>query len=96
VARLVNVRPYRWDRCEEAGPGQLALTVTFWGSPHAGYCDVDRIEVVEDDDRVVVTLYVGDAPDQAGPVTLVAVEQSAAIRLGRPLAGRAVVDGAAG
>jgi hypothetical protein len=93
MSGLVNVRPYRWDRCEEAGPGQLA--VTFWGSPHAGYCDVDRVEVEEDDDRVVVTLYVGDAPDLAGPVTLVAVEQSVAAHLHRPLAGRTVVDGAA-
>ena len=49
----------------------------------------------EDDDRVVVTLYVGDAPDLAGPVTLVAVEQSVAAHLHRPLAGRTVVDGAA-
>lgn len=93
MSGLVNVRPYRWDRCEEAGPGEL--TVTFWGSPHAGYCDVDRVEVVEDGDRVVVTLYVGDAPDLARPVRLVAVEQSAAARLRRPLAGRRVVDGAA-
>ena len=89
----MNVRPYRWDRCEERAPGELA--VTFWGSPHAGYCDVDRIEVDEQADRVVVTLFVGDDPGVAGPVTLVAAEQAATVALGGPLAGRAVVDGAA-
>lgn len=92
MAGLVNVRPYQWDRCEETGPGEL--TVIFWGSPHAGYCDVDRVEVVEEAGRVVVTLYVGDDPE-LGPVTLVAAEQRAVARLAGPLADRPVVDGAA-
>jgi hypothetical protein len=87
------VRPYRWDRCEETRPGEL--TVMFWGSPHAGYCDLDRVEVVEQADRVVVTLYVGDDPQLAGPVTLVAAEQSTTVRLGQPLRSRTVLDGAA-
>lgn len=90
---LVGVRAYRWDRCDETRPGEL--TVTFWGSPHAGYCDVDRVEAVEHADRVVVTLYVGNDPARSGPVTLVAAEQSVTVGLGRALAGRPVVDGAA-
>jgi hypothetical protein len=90
---LVNVRPCQWDRCEETRPGEL--TITFWGSPHAGFGDVERVEVLEDAGRVVVTLYVGDDPEAAGWFTLVAAEQTAVAPLGRPLAGRPVVDGAA-
>ncbi len=90
---LVDVRPVRWDRYEETRPGELL--VTFYASPHPGYDDVDRTEVVEEDDRVVVTLYLGRDPDLAGPVTLVASEQTVTVQLSAPLAGRTVVDGAA-
>jgi hypothetical protein len=50
--------------------------------------------VVEDDDRVVVTLFLGNAPGLHGYFTLQAVEQTAVVALAAPLAGRAVVDGA--
>ena len=67
--------------------------MTFYGSPHAGYLDVDRVEVAEDGDAVVVTLYLGNDPDLDGPVTLIAAEQDVTVPLSRPLAGRTVVDG---
>ena len=88
----VDVRPLRWDRYEEVSPGELRLT--FFASPYAGFEDVDRAEVVEDGDRVVVTLFVGNDPDLSGPVTLLASEQAVTVRLPGPLRGRAVVDGA--
>ncbi len=90
---LVDVRPVRWDRYEETRPGELI--VTFYASPHPGYEDLDRVEVVEEDDRVVVTTYLGNDPTLSGPVTLVASEQSVRAQLSAPLAGRTVVDGAA-
>ncbi len=90
--RLVDVRPVRWDRYEETRPGELI--VTFYASPHPGYDDVDHVEVIEEDDRVVVTLYLGNDPTLSGPVTLVASEQTATVQLDAPLAGRTVVDGA--
>ena len=89
---LVDVRPVRWDRCEEVRPGELLIT--FYASPHEGYDDLDRTEVSEDGDRVVVTLYLGNDPGLSGPVTLVASEQTVTVRLSAPLAGRTVVDGA--
>lgn len=67
--------------------------MTFYGSPHAGYFDVDRVDVAEDGDEVAVTLYLGNDPAVAGPVTLIAVEQDVTVPLSRPVGGRRVVDG---
>ena len=90
---LVDVRPYRWDRWEETRPGEL--TVTYVASPHAGFYDLDRVEVEEDDDRVMVTVFLGNDPQARGWFTLIAAEQTVVVPLARPLAGRTVVDGAA-
>lgn len=89
---LVDVRPCRWDRCEETRPGEL--TVSYFASPHPGFEDLERVDVVEDDDRVVVTVLLGNDPRARGFFTLVAAEQQAVVTLRRPLAGRVVVDGA--
>ena len=90
---LVDVQPVRWDRYEETRPGELSIT--FFSSPHPGYGDVDRTEVVEEDDRVIVTLYLGNDAGLSGPLTLQASEQTVTVQLSRPLAGRTVVDGGA-
>ena len=89
---LVDVKPYRWDRYEETRPGEL--TITFYGSPHPGFYDVDRVEVVEEGDEVVVTVFVGNDPDVRGHFTMQAVELALTVNLSGPLAGRRVVDGA--
>ena len=92
MSNLVNIRPYRWDRCVETTPGEL--TVLYFGSPHLGFFDVDRVEVDEHDDRVVVTLFLGNLPNVHGSFTLQAAEQETVVKLGKPLRGRTVVDGA--
>lgn len=88
---LVDVRPWHWERYEERGGDQLVLF--FWGSPHAGVSEVDRVEVAEDGERVVLTLYVGRDPGFTGWYTLEATEKAVAVALRSPLGARTVVDG---
>lgn len=88
---LVDVRPWHWERYEERGAGQLVLF--FWASPHAGVSEVDRVEVAEDPERVVITLYVGRDPDLTGWYTLEAREKAVAVALPSPLGARTVVAG---
>lgn len=65
----------------------------FWASPHAGVSEVDRVEVAEEPDRVVLSLYIGRDPEFTGAYTLEATEKATAVALPSPLGRRPVVDG---
>lgn len=92
VAGLVDVRARPWDRAEPIEDGRAVRLHWAGGLPA---CDgLDRVEVAEHPDMVVLTLYVGTVPD-AGPCPEIAVFRSTEVRLTTPLGDRRIVDGAA-
>ncbi len=89
---LVDVRPHIWDRLAILGPRTLRLE--FYGGIEE--CEgVDRVDVDEATDAVTVTLFVGRVPTAEACIEI-AVLKSIEVELEEPLAGREVVDGAAG
>jgi len=89
---LVDVRPHIWDRVEILGPRTLRLE--FYGGIEE--CEgVDRVEVDQAPHAVTVTLFVGRVPTAEACIEI-AVLKSIEVELEEPLAGREVVDGAAG
>ena len=90
-----NVRPTAFDTAT-IGDDDTALTILFWSGVEP--CSVlDHVDVSYGADAVTVTLFQGSDPS-AGQVACIdiAVQKQVTIALVEPLAGRAIVDGAAG
>jgi hypothetical protein len=92
--RAVRLRPYRWTR---ALPGEDARTLRVEFTTDGSPCQrLGRVDVQESAEAVRMTLQVGQAPDVdcTGPRTQQAAPNVTTVRLGAPLAGRKVEDGA--
>lgn len=89
-AGLVDVRPHRFERVRVTGP--RTLVVRFYGGVEA--CEgLDRVELDYEENRIVVTLFVGRVPAAEVCIEL-AVLKATRVRLDEPVGGRKVVDGA--
>lgn len=87
-----DVRARPWDSAEVAEDG-VTVTITWWSGVEP--CSVlDRVEVDERADKVVITLYEGNAPGDEGACPAIAVEKRTQVKLSAPAAGRPLVDGA--
>jgi len=90
-----NVRPTAFDTAA-IGDDDTTLTILFWSGVEP--CSVlDHVDVSYGADAVTVTLFQGSDPN-AGQVACIdiAVQKQVTITLDEPVAGRAIVDGAAG
>ena len=91
---MVNVMPTAFDTAT-IGEDDTTLTIVFWSGVEP--CSVlDHVDVSYGADAVTVTLFQGNDPN-AGQVACIeiAVQKQVTITLDEPLAGRAIVDGAA-
>jgi hypothetical protein len=91
---MTEVRPTAFDTAT-IGTDDRTLTITFWSGVEP--CVVlDHIDAAYGANDVTVTLYQGSDPS-AGQVACpeIAVQKQTTVVLDQPLAGRAIVDGAA-
>jgi hypothetical protein len=87
---LVDARPHVWDRAEPISPKRVL--VEFYGGVEE--CEgLDHVEVEETDETVSITLFTGRVP-QAEVCIEIALLKATTVRLGSPLRGRELVDGA--
>jgi hypothetical protein len=89
-----NVNPTAFDTAT-VGDDDRTVTIVFWSGVEP--CAVlDHIDVDDGTDAVTITLFQGSDPN-AGNVACIeiAVQKQVTISLAEPLAGRAIVDGAA-
>ena len=87
---LVDVRPHIWNRAEPVAPRRIR--VEFFGGVEE--CEgLDRVVVREDEETVAITLYTGRLPE-AEVCIEIAVLKATTAKLGSPLRGREILDGA--
>jgi hypothetical protein len=91
-AGLVDVQASAWSRTTSR-PDEATVLVYLWTSLLQR---LDRVEVEETDEHVVLTVFLGVRPAE-GPVRSVQIaqERSVTVDLGAPLGARRVLDGAA-
>jgi len=89
-----NVRPTAFDTAT-IGDDDTTLTILFWSGVEPCYV-LDHVAVTYGADAVTVTLFQGSDPN-AGDVACIdiALQKQVTVTLDEPLAGRAIVDGAA-
>ena len=89
-----NVRQTAFDTAT-IGDDDTTLTILFWSGVEPCYV-LDHVAVSYDADAVTVTLFQGSDPN-AGDVACIdiALQKQVTVTLDEPLAGRAIVDGAA-
>ena len=89
-----NVRQTSFDTAA-IGADDTTLTIVFWSGVEPCYV-LDRVDVSYGADVVTVTLFQGSDPN-AGDVACIdiALQKQVTVTLSEPLAGRAIVDGAA-
>ena len=89
-----NVRQTAFDTAT-IGADDTTLTIVFWSGVEPCYV-LDHVDVSYGADAVTVTLFQGSDPN-AGDVACIdiALQKQVTITLDEPLAGRAIVDGAA-
>jgi hypothetical protein len=92
-ARATGLRPLRWDRVEGSG-SQLQVHYTTTGP--AGCSALGRVQVVETETAVTLTVLVGSLPDAdcGGATVQVAAPYVTTVALQSDLGGRQVRDGA--
>lgn len=91
---LVQVRATPWTDVSPVDASQRVLRVTWSGGNVA--CDgLDRVEVEEHEDEVVVTVFTGLDPS-ADTCTLELVATSTTVELSAPLGPRSILDGSPG
>lgn len=87
-----DVQPRQWESAEVQADG-VTVVVTWYSGPEP--CNVlDRVELREEPDRVVITLYEGHEPGFDGACMAVAEEKRTKVTLSAPLADRPIADGA--
>ncbi len=89
---LVDVGPRPWAEIVTLGSGRLE--VRFWSGVEECY-GLDRVEVDETAEAVTITLFEGRVPE-AEVCIEIAVLKAVRVSLDAPLAGREILDGAAG
>jgi hypothetical protein len=92
-AHATGLRPLRWDRAEGSG-NELRIHYTTTGA--AGCSALGRVQVVETETAVTVTLLVGQLPDAdcGGATAQVAAPFVTTVALQSALGSRQVRDGA--
>jgi hypothetical protein len=91
---MANVRPHAFARFRPH-PDERGLTVAFWGGVAPCFA-VDHVEVRENEETVVVTLYAGSDPAAPNVACIeIAISLAVDVRLSAPLGDRPVLDGAA-
>ena len=88
---LVDVRPQPWDSA--AMVGSRTIQVSFYG----GYREcfgLDRVEVRERPDRVVISVFIGRKPEAEVCIDI-AEFQAVRVTLDEPVGDREIVDGTA-
>ena len=89
-----NVRPTMFDTAT-IGDDDTTLTILFWSGVEPCYV-LDHVAVTYDADAVTVTLFQGSDPNGGDVACIdIALQKQVTITLDEPLAGRAIVDGAA-
>ena len=79
-----------WEQAEPVGTG-CALLITFDGAPAS--CEpVHHVDAVESEQRVTITLFVGDAPN-VGCCPGLSVVNNVLVQLDEPLRARQILDG---
>jgi hypothetical protein len=86
---LVDVRPQPWDSSEVLGP--RTVQVTFYGGVDECF-GLDRVEVRERPDRVMVTVFLGRHPEAEVCIDLAEL-QAVRVTLDDPVGDRKIVDG---
>jgi hypothetical protein len=93
-AGMANVRPHPFESATPIGD-ETSLDVRFWGGVAPCFV-LDRVEVAEAADSVTVTLFAGSDPAHPDTACIeIALWMGTEVRLGAPLGGRAIRDGAA-
>ncbi|GIH69173.1 hypothetical protein [Sphaerimonospora thailandensis] len=94
VGHTLNTHKVPWVSATPSGDGR-SLDVVWWSGVEP--CNVlDRVEVDEQADKVIVTLYEGQDPRSPDAVCiLIAIQKTTKVELRAPLADRKIVDGAA-
>jgi hypothetical protein len=88
---LVDVRPHAWEDAA-LGEDDRTVTLTFWSGVEECY-GLDRADVEEGPDEVVITLYTGRVPGDHVCIEI-AVQATTTVTLDEPLGDRTLVDGA--
>lgn len=89
-----GARPMTWERVRAKGSDDRTFLFLYWSGVEP--CNVlDRVEVDEGADEVVVTIFEGTAGDQQNVVCIeIGVHKAVEITLEEPLGDRELVDGA--
>jgi hypothetical protein len=91
---MADVRPRPWEWATPREGDERVVDITFWSGVEP--CAVlERVDVDERDDAVVVTLFEGRDPGSARvPCPDLAVQKQVSVELSEPLGARQVLDGA--
>ncbi|MFI9379711.1 hypothetical protein [Kutzneria sp. NPDC052558] len=92
---VVNLRAVRFDQTVANPDNKLVVQYTASGRPECA--KLGRVDVVEADDAVTVTVRLGQAPgvDCSGPQPMIAATFQTIVTLKAPLGDRPVRDGGA-
>lgn len=89
---MQDVRPVTWRRAEVTGERTVRI---FYESGVEPCSVLDRVEVQERLNQIVVTLYEGSDPASKNQICIMIAQSKAVdVALGEPVGGRALVDGA--
>ena len=89
-----GVRAVQWQRSRARGADDRSFLLIYWSGVEP--CNVlDRVEVEENADEVVATIYEGSAADQQNVACIeIGVKKAVRITLDAPLGDRDLIDGA--
>lgn len=87
-----DVRAREWESAQVQADDQT-IVITWWSGVEPCYV-LDHVEVVEESERIVLTLYEGHQPGFEGACTEQAVKKQTEVRVSSKVAGRTIVDGA--
>lgn len=93
-ADLVEVEATPWESVAPVDDEQVVLEVQWFGGNEACF-GLDRVEVVETDEAVSITVFTGRV-DGSEVCTTEAVLKSTEVELSEPLGPRSILDGAEG
>jgi hypothetical protein len=92
-SRAVDLKPVRWNQVQHT---DSAVTVHYTASGSRGCQILGRLDVVETETTITVTVLLGHLPDVdcGGPQKLLAADFVATATLGQPVGTRSIQDGA--
>lgn len=93
IGHTLNPRKVRWSSATPTEDGR-SLDVVWWSGVEPCYA-LDRVEVDEQADKVIVTIYEGQDSRSPDAVCIeIAIQKTTRVELRAPLGDRQVVDGA--